>query len=61
MYTPPDTHISHISPSTTSSTAVEDVPKENEEPEDSESEDDFVAIIVADDDPIPSSGDEFDD
>jgi hypothetical protein len=39
---------------------VEDVPEENEEPEDFESEDDFVAGI-ADDDPIPSSGDEFDD
>jgi hypothetical protein len=46
---------------TTSTTAVEDVPEENEEPEDSESEDDFVAGIVVDDDPIPSSGDEFDD
>jgi hypothetical protein len=46
---------------TTSATAVKDVPKENEEPEDSESEDDFVAGIAADDDPIPSSGDEFDD
>jgi hypothetical protein len=40
---------------------VEDVPEENEEPEDSESDDDFVAGIAADDDPIPSSGDEFDD
>ena len=40
---------------------MEDVPEENEEPEDFESEDDFVASIVVDDDPIPSSGDEFDD
>jgi hypothetical protein len=39
-------------------TAVEDVPEESEEPEDSELEDDFVAVV---DDPISSSGDEFDD
>jgi hypothetical protein len=45
---------------TTSATVVEDVPKKNE-PEDSESEVDFVVCIVVDDDPIRSSGDEFDD
>jgi hypothetical protein len=46
---------------TNSAIAVEDVPKDNEEPEDSKSKDDFVAGIAVDDDPIPSSGDEFDD
>ena len=40
---------------------MEDVPEENEEPEDFELEDDFVAGIAAANDPIPSSGDEFDD
>jgi hypothetical protein len=46
---------------TTPATVVEDLPEENEDPEDFESEDDFVTSISDDDDPIPSSGDEFDD
>jgi hypothetical protein len=46
---------------TTLATALEDFLEENEELDDFESKDDFVASIAANDDPISSSGDEFDD
>jgi hypothetical protein len=49
-------HATRASASTT--TAVADVPEESDESEDSEPEDDFVAHA---EDPISSSGDEFDD
>jgi hypothetical protein len=44
--------------STSTTTAVADVPEESDESEDSEPEDDLVAHV---EDPISSSGDEFDD